>query len=176
MAQRWWFLQDWHARGPSVPFPLKNRECGLVNWLVLIRPVQVPITERRSRTAITAFTESPRPGYRDFLCSVIKLCWSTICNIRSPGRLLRYYNLLSVRIRLSDGSMCNSFSKICEWICGDLLFILTAQFCPLWGIITILSTGPGIKPATFWSLEQLLQPQLTNSGAWKLYLSCTLVK
>lgn len=157
-----------------------------MDWLVLIRPVQVPITVEAEKPEwnncfhrVCSRRIPGRSFAQEFLSSVIKLCWSTICNVRSAGRLLRYYNLLSVRIRLSDRSMCNSFSKIskiCEWICGDLLFILATQFCPLWGIITTHSIGPGIKPATFWSQDQLLQPQLTNSGAWKLYLCCTLVK
>lgn len=43
VAQSWWFLQNWHARSPSVVF-LPKQECGSVNWLALIRPVWVPIT------------------------------------------------------------------------------------------------------------------------------------
>lgn len=62
-----------------------------------------------------------------------------------------------IRIRQSDGSMCNSFSKIWEWIRGDLLFILTTQFCQWWGKISLHSMGDGRprgwnqQPSDHWS-------------------------
>lgn len=48
-----------------------------------------------------------------------------------------------IRIRQSDGSMCNSFSKIWGWSRGCLLFILTTQF---WGKISLHSMGDGRPP------------------------------
>lgn len=46
------FCRTGSARGPSVLFFffLLKQECRLVNWLVLIRPVQVPITARPQRS------------------------------------------------------------------------------------------------------------------------------
>lgn len=122
--------------------------------------------EQRSRTEPTAFTEAAGVANQEFQCSVIKLCRSTICNIRSPRRSSRYYNLLSVRIRQSDGSMCNSFSKICEWICGDLLFILTTRFCPRWGRGGGAYNRPKDQTSDLLiTRATVLQPQLINNVA-----------
>lgn len=70
--------------------------------------------------------------------------------------------------------MCNSFSKICEWIRGELLFILATQFWPRWG-----KHKPSHNADAAWETAGLqdgtsnllitgatvLQPQLINNVA-----------
>lgn len=98
MAQRWWFLQDWLAPGPSALLLLRQ-ECRLVNWLALIRSVKVPITAElhwRSCSQNSLYTDlrwtfklkhcrfmkkGPNVSREDCVLLLALSCWLGICVI-----------------------------------------------------------------------------------------------